>query len=151
MKLTVFRKTYTNRSTIGELHIDGKFFCYTLEDYCRDHNRDGDLQDAGEKKVFGKTAIPSGTYNVILSFSNRFKRLMPEVLNVPGYAGIRIHNGNTPEHTEGCLLVGSSIDRDFVGNSKVTFSHLMAKLTVAAKNEKITIQYIDQPQENAAA
>lgn len=143
MRLTVYRKIYTSKSTIGELHLDGKFFCYTLEDHCRDKNRDGDLLDEGETKVFGKTAIPAGTYPVILSFSNRFKKLMPEVLNVPGYAGIRIHNGNTPEHTEGCLLVGSSIDTDFVGNSKITFAHLMAKLQVAAKNEKMVIEYID--------
>jgi hypothetical protein len=145
MEITVKRSLYTEKSTIGNMLINGKQFCYTLEDTCRDANRDGDLDDEGETKVFGKTAIPSGKYPVILSYSNRFKRILPEVLNVPGYAGIRIHNGNTSADTEGCLLIGSQKSRDFVGNSRVTLEAFMEILNKVKAPEKIQLHLQDAP------
>ena len=75
MKLEVIRDTFTDKSTIGKLSLGGRFFCYTLEDFDRDLNKDGDLLDLGEAKVHSKTAIPRGTYKVQLTMSNRFKRL----------------------------------------------------------------------------
>jgi hypothetical protein len=87
MELKVIRKIFTNKSTIGELHINGKFFCYTLEDKDR-------YVEQGGKKEFGITAIPRGTYSVVLSFSNRFQKYLPEILNVPQFVGIRMHTGN---------------------------------------------------------
>lgn len=116
MKIVVVRDTFTENSTIGKMLIDGAFFCYTLEDTIRD------------KKIDGETAIPYGTYKVIVNMSNRFKRLMPLLLNVPNFEGVRIHNGNTKEHTHGCILVGATKSKDFIGDSKVTFNKLMAKL-----------------------
>lgn len=94
MKLQVVRETFTPKSTIGKLYIGGRFFCYTLEDVDRDKNKDGDLNDAGEQKVYGETAIPKGTYKVTLTMSNRFKVVMPLLSNVAGFEGIRIHTGN---------------------------------------------------------
>jgi len=146
MELKLIRETYSKKSTIGVLRINGTFFCYTLEDVCRDLNRDGDLKDAGEEKVHGKTCIPAGRYQVIINMSNRFKKLMPLLLKVPGFEGIRIHNGNTPEHTEGCPLVGSTKAMDFVGNSKDTFEKLMLRLKMGVKpGEEIWIEIIDHP------
>ena len=116
MKIVVVRDTFTENSTIGKMLIDGAFFCYTLEDTIR------------ETKVAGETAIPYGTYKVIVNMSNRFKRLMPLLLNVPNFEGVRIHNGNTKEHTHGCILVGATKSKDFIGDSKVTFNKLMTKL-----------------------
>lgn len=142
MEIKVLRKIYTGTSTIGELSIDGKFFCYTLEDVCRDVNRNG-IKDAEEIKEHGKTAIWAGRYEVILNVSNRFKVLMPLLLNVPHFAGIRIHNGNTAEHTEGCILVGDSKSANFIGNSKVTFARLMVLLKNAAKKESIFITIVN--------
>lgn len=135
------------------MYINDSFFCATLEDVCRDLNRDGDLDDPGERKIHGQTAIPAGNYQLAITFSNRFQRLLPEVIRVKGFQGIRIHTGNTPEHTEGCLLVGIYDPNvpDFVGNSRVIFSKLMSKLSIAAKFEKITIEYIDLPAEETAA
>lgn len=116
MKVVVVRDTFTENSTIGKMLIDGAFFCYTLEDTIRD------------TKIAGETAIPYGTYKVIVNMSNRFKRLMPLLLNVPNFEGVRIHNGNTKEHTHGCILVGATKSKDFIGDSKVTFNKLMTKL-----------------------
>lgn len=102
MKLELKRVKYnTNpRNTIGHLYIDGKFFCYTLEDEIR---MDG-------VKVYGKTAIPTGIYKVVVDMSNRFKRLMPRILDVPMFKGIRIHGGNTEEDSHGCPLVAYNTD-----------------------------------------
>jgi len=133
MELKVIRKIFTNKSTIGELHINGKFFCYTLEDKDR-------YVEQGGVKEFGITAIPRGTYNVVLSFSNRFQKYLPEILNVPQFAGIRMHTGNKPEDTEGCILVGKIKMKDFIGESGKTFSAFMAELKKVEKKEKITIE-----------
>ena len=82
--------------TIGKLYVDGQYFCDTLEDAVRD------------VKIAGKTAIPAGTYKVITSFSNRFCKIMPEILGVPNFTGVRIHSGNTAADTAGCVLVGEN-------------------------------------------
>lgn len=140
INLKLIRKTFSSISTIGDLNING-FFCYTLEDFDRDLNKDGDLKDKGETKVHGKTAIPRGKYDVIINMSNRFKVMMPLLLNVPGFEGVRIHNGNTAEHTEGCILVGSSKANNFIGNSKTTFEKLM-KILQDPKVKKITIEIV---------
>lgn len=129
MNIQVIRETFTSKSTIGKMYIGGRFFCYTLEDVDRDKNKDGDLNDAGEQKVYGQTAIPRGKYNVIINMSNRFKVLMPLIQNVPGFEGIRIHNGNKSADTHGCILVGESKGIDFIGNSKMAFAKLMDILT----------------------
>lgn len=130
MKLELKRKIFTDDSTIGELSIDGVFVCYTLEDKVRD------------KKIYGITAINYGEYEVIISYSNRFKQFMPLLLKVPNFEGIRIHSGNKSADTEGCILVGSSKSLNFVGNSRVTYRSLFAKMKIAAKKEKIFINVI---------
>ena len=108
MKLKLIRDIFTDTETLGKLFIDDVFFCYTLEDRLR-HLKDSDsVEYIKNIKVQGKTAIPSGEYRVILSISNRFGRLMPEVLNVKGFAGIRIHGGNTSLDSEGCILVAEN-------------------------------------------
>jgi len=109
MKLLIKRLHRTENSTIGELFVDGKFECYTLEDKER------------EIKIKGETAIPKGTYNVTITQSNRFKRLLPLLANVPNFEGVRIHSGNSNHDTEGCILVGTTRAKDFIGNSRVAF------------------------------
>ena len=132
MEIQVKRKIFTNKSTIGELSINGKFFCYTLEDKDR-------YLETGTQKVYGETAIPRGTYNVVLSYSHRFKKYLPELQNVPQFAGIRMHTGNKPEDTEGCLLVGRIKAKDMVLDSCNEFKEFMAELKKVEKKEKINI------------
>lgn len=139
MQLTVQRTESSSTTTVGELFVDGVFECYTLEDTVRDLKKDG------SGKVYGKTAIPAGTYNVSLTQSARFKRVLPLVLNVPFFEGVRIHPGNTAADTDGCVLVGTTKvgqagkPCDFIGNSRVAFDRLFAKLT-AAKSITLTIK-----------
>ena len=85
--------------TPGRMYLNNGVFCHTCED------EDRRLED-GKEKVYGKTAIPRGRYRLVTSFSNRFQRVLPEVLDVPGFTGIRIHGGNTAEDSHGCVLVG---------------------------------------------
>ena len=108
MKITVKREFFSDTETLGTMFINDKFFCYTLEAYDRKLKQNQSSTEIAHKKIYGKTAIASGDYRVILSISNRFKRLMPEVLNVKGFSGIRIHGGNTHLNTDGCILVAKN-------------------------------------------
>lgn len=128
MKLLLQREPSTKNSTPGKLFIDGTFECYTLEDIVR----------ARGVKVYGQTAIPAGTYQVLLTQSPRFKRVLPLLLNVPGFEGIRIHPGNKAEDTDGCILVGDAPAPDWLGQSKVAFDRLFSKLRLTA--EPVTIE-----------
>jgi hypothetical protein len=119
MKIEIKRLHKTANSTIGELLIDGVWECYTLEDIERD------------VKIKAETAIAKGTYKVIINQSNRFKRLMPLLLNVPNFEGVRIHAGNTNHDTEGCILVGRTRSKDFIGQSRKAYDSLFAKMQKA--------------------
>lgn len=139
MELELIRDLKNDKYTLGKLSIDGVHFCYTVEDKVRDINNDGDLDDAGETKVYGETAIPSGKYKVVLSMSNRFKKMLPEVLNVKGFTGIRIHNGNGAIDSHGCIIVGTTREPNGVGLSRQCLTRLMAKLE-GQKDIDITIK-----------
>jgi len=128
MNITVERKLFTPNSTIGEMSLNGTFFCYTLEPRA----------DQSQGKPF---CIPAGRYTVTLAFSPRFEMTTPHVMNVPGFQEIEIHPGNYPRDTEGCCLVGATHDVDFIGNSRNTFTKLMAQL-----QGPITITYKDAEQ-----
>jgi hypothetical protein len=127
MLLTVHRIDFTEISTIGDFSINGEIFCYSLEDKYR----------ADGIKVYGKTAIPCGTYEVVIDWSGRFKRLMPHVLGVPGFEGIRIHKGNCAEDTEGCILLGRTKSLDWVGESKAVFDAFFSQLKVAVADHEL--------------
>jgi len=131
LELTLYRIFLGEDYTIGELHVDDEYFCDTLEDKVRILN---DYED----KVYAETAIPYGRYKVILSYSNRFKKELPELLNVEFFNGIRIHSGNHKDDTEGCILVGvcRDIADAYIYNSKNTFNKLYKILKKAIDNEK---------------
>jgi hypothetical protein len=128
MKLDLIRKEFTEISTIGDLLIDGIFYCYTLEDMYR------------EKKIKGVTAIPYGKYEVIINFSNRFQKPMPLLLNVKGFDGIRIHSLNTSDQTGGCIGVGFVKGINYIGQSRKAFNELMPILRKALKTGKVFIE-----------
>lgn len=132
MELKLNRIFLGSSATIGELLVNDKYLCDTLEDRVRPEG----------EKVYGKTAIPEGTYEVKLTHSPRFKKILPEILNVPNFSGIRIHTGNSSKDTEGCILVGTwdGEKEDWVGNSRIAFDELMTLLEEATNNkEKVTI------------
>lgn len=142
MNLRLLRTDFTEKTTIGELSIDGQFFCFILEDRERGLRASMTTSELVTLKVFGKTAIPTGRYEVILSFSERFQRHLPLLLHVPVFDGIRIHNGNFDRDTEGCLLVGATKQPDMVTASRITLTKLMPVLTNAAKKQKIFIDVV---------
>lgn len=133
MKLKVGRFKSKNGVTIGELWLNDKFFCYTLEDEIRPIM----------SKIYGSTAIAQGIYNLVLSFSNKFQKYMPEVLNVKNFKGIRIHSGNTIADTLGCLIVGTKTDGKSVSESKLAYDKLLFEIKEVEQKEKITIEYIN--------
>jgi len=125
MELVLKRTTYTTHSTIGELYLNDEFLCYTLEDVVR----------ADGVKIYGETAIPDGDYSVTISYSPKYKRMMPLVYNHPDlsvrgegnvrFDGIRIHSGNKKGDTLGCVLVGLDKRGDFIGRSRDAYRMLM--------------------------
>jgi hypothetical protein len=132
MRLDLVRKWPTEKSTVGELYIDGTFECYTLEDV--------DRLSRGQAKIPHKTAVPTGSYEVRLTHSPRFGRILPLLVDVPGFEGVRIHPGNTPEDTDGCILPGRLRGPDSVAESRSAFDALYEKLAEAeAAGRKVEI------------
>lgn len=120
--LTIKRIAKRPEYTVGRLYVEGEYLCDTLEDTVRDLGKDG------SGKVYGKTSIPEGLYRIILSRSPRFKRLLPEILGVPFFTGVRIHALNTAEESEGCIGVGENKEVGKVLNSRYWENKLMEKL-----------------------
>lgn len=137
MNIKVVRPAESNGlTTIGKMYIDNVFFANTLEDKIRNQNGNCSL------KVQNQTCIDFGTYTVVLSMSNHFGKVMPEILNVKCFAGIRIHGGNFPKDTEGCILIGAQTDEiskiwDCSGVVEVLIDKLQAAQNVG---EKVTIE-----------
>lgn len=149
MKMLLKRIARKSTYTIGRLYLDGQYFCDTLEDADRDLDWNMSLDEIKEKKVYSKTAIPTGMYKVNMNvISSRFKDRswakpwggkIPRLEDVPGYEGVLIHPGNDDSDTSGCILVGDNKEVGKVLNSVATFNKLMQVLT-KAKDITITIQ-----------
>lgn len=118
-------------TTLGRLYLDGVFQCVTLEDEFR------------AKKVKGETRIPAGTYKVLWTFSNRFKREMLLIDHVPNFDGIRIHSGNSERDTDGCILVGEEVVDTMIYKSRTALEKLENKVKDFAKQGKLTIEIVD--------
>ena len=138
MELLVERNLSDDECTLGKLSVNEDFECYTLEPVVREQMG----IPVKNWKIPGKTAIPAGSYDVIIDYSEHFGRNMPHVLNVPGFDGVRIHSGNTAADTEGCLLLGEGEGKDAILNSHAAFDRFFNKLQDAIANgEKVTITY----------
>jgi len=133
MELKLIRNIFTNESTIGDLFIDNLFFCYILEDRDRGLSDALSLEQILKVKVYGKTCIPYGRYEIDWTMSARFKVFMPILLNVKGYAGIRIHKGNTEIDSLGCLLCGTRKKSNMITESTLATKNLYAKIEAAKK------------------
>jgi len=140
MKIDLHRKWRKTGYSIGILSIDGNRICETLED--QDRGLKAELSPATIKqlKVKGETAIPVGTYQVVITYSPRFKKNLPLLLGVPGYEGVRIHSGNRAKDTEGCILCGRNTAPGTVTDSRIWTGVVIAQIEKAIKqNEKVTI------------
>lgn len=136
MQLVLNRVDANEKGTIGKLFVNGKFHCYTLEDVVRQI----DGSPVTEWKVAGETAIPRGVYPVIVNMSKRFGRLLPLLVGVPGFEGVRIHPGNTTKDTEGCILVGQTRNENTLQASRAAFATLFPIISSAfSESETITI------------
>ena len=135
MLIKHYRTTFGEEATLGYFEIDGVHECVTLEDRVRPEG----------EKVFGKTAIPSGKYRVIINLSPKFKKMMMRLHDVSGFTGILIHSGNTPEDTLGCILVGQHIDNDkHIHGGSVACPSLQAKVQAAIdRGEEVWIEIIE--------
>lgn len=153
MKLTLNRRFKAPEYTIGDLYIDGQWFCNTLEDTDRDLSQDMLLTYIQNKKIKSQTAIPTGTYKVDMDtvspkysnyskypYAKQFNAKMPRLLNVKGFEGILIHAGNTQKDTDGCILVGINKVKGQVINSQTTWKKLMSVLLKDKDNIELTIR-----------
>ena len=151
MKLEIERRWKKETYTIGRLYVDGVFFCNTLEDKCRGLKQTDSIFFIKQRKVYGETAIPSGTYTVAMNVTSpKYASIawywqlcqgkMPRLLNVPGFEGILVHPGNDPTQTLGCLLVGKNTKVGQLTESKATFKALYKEMKKAYDaGEEITI------------
>ena len=151
MELKIKRKAFEKDYTIGKLYIDGVAYCDTLEDCDRGLTQDMPLEEIKAKKVYGKTAIPTGTYEIDMntispkfqarSWAKPYGGKLPRLLNVPGYEGILIHPFNSAAESLGCIGVGNNSIKGMITDSSRTFMYLMSKYLLPAKvrGEKITI------------
>lgn len=139
LNLHLVRTAALEHATLGQLFIDGVHKWFTLEDRWRTQGI----------KIKGETCIPAGTYQVVITMSKRFKRMLPLLLNVPGFEGIRIHPGNTDVDTEGCILVGGSCQPDakpvpFIGHSAVACADVQTTIAKAlAEGRRVMIEVVD--------
>lgn len=136
--------------TIGNLYVNGKYFCDTLESVDRGLDRKMPLNELLKIKVYGKTAIPIGRYRITMNYrSPKFSKIdyyrefcggyMPRLLGVPGFEGVLIHRGNRENATEGCLLVGDNTSRGGLSNSKGQWERLMRDYLIPAKEKGTSI------------
>lgn len=133
MKITTVQFEAGTDYMISKLYLDGVYYCYIIEDVLR------------KEKIKGKTAIPRGVYDIGITMSNRFKKYLPLLLNVPNYKGIRIHTGNTSDNTEGCLIPGLRLGqlngKRAVLDSKKAFEYLFFSISNALdRGEDVTIE-----------
>lgn len=139
MIITVERKIFHNDCTLGNLYIDDKWYCHTLEDVVRNKIVD---KITNFIKIFGKTAIPYGKYEIIVNYSNKFKRLLPLLLNVPFFTGIRLHYGRSSLNSLGCILVSKKSDnskKQLLFDNKEAQNFITNLIAEKQKTEKIFI------------
>lgn len=152
MEITIIRKYLKYNYTIGDMLIDGVFFCNTLEDTDRNLYQDMDVEYIKSRKIIGNTAIPYGTYKINTNISSskysnyikypwakKIKGKVPRVMDVKGFDGILIHVGNTDRDTLGCILVGENKIKGKVINSTDTFNKFIRKLP---SDEEIILKII---------
>lgn len=148
MEIVVTRRWKGKNSTLSTIVVDGVAHHFCLEDTDRELTQDMTPADIAKVKVAGRTAIPAGRYQVVITYSNRFRKKLPLLLDVPGFAGIRIHSGNRHVDTEGCLLPGMTYWKDggdyVVGTSRTACERLQVGIVGAlGRGEEVWLRIIE--------
>lgn len=140
MLVTIDRAWKRDGYTISRLYVNGELMCNALEDTDRGLRQDMPLDEIKKRKVYGATAIPSGSYECVNTYSARFKKNLPLLKDVPGFDGIRIHSGNTAKDTEGCILPGRNTQKGMVTESRAWTQKLIGMMQKAwDRQEKVTV------------
>ena len=141
MTIRIDRKWKKAEYTISKVYINGRYFgCNALEDTDRGLLQTMQITELQRRKIKGKTAIPRGYYDVRITYSPKYKRMMPLVVDVPGYSGIRIHSGNSAKDTEGCILFGKNDMVGWISDSKYWTDKICRLIETALnKGEKVTL------------
>jgi hypothetical protein len=151
MKLLLDRKWKKETYTIGAVYIDGVRFSESIEDKDRGLSDKMTELEIKNKKVYGKTAIPTGTYEVKLTYSAKFASKawgkkyggkVPQIMNVKGFSGIRIHPLNTAEQSLGCPGFGRNLEKGKILQATEYYYKLMDNYILPAikREEKIIIE-----------
>lgn len=139
MELKLKRRIHTGKTTTGELWVNGKFECWTLEAPDRDLHQHFPIEEIRRRKLLMDTAVPSGRYELTLTYSDRWKMYMPVVMDVPGFAGVRMYADRVAASTDGCILLGCSTGQNEVFNCRLALRNLLAKLKGAERIEKLML------------
>lgn len=139
IKLKLKRIYKGSKYTIGKLFINDEYFCDTIEDIDRGLNSSMSLEDIRKNKVYAETAIPTGTYKIEMTYSSKFKRILPLLVDVKGFSGIRIHRGNTEKDSSGCIVIGENKVKGRVINS-TPYEVTLVKRLLKEDDIEITIQ-----------
>lgn len=157
MELKLVRKYCKDEYTIGQLFVEtpqgSVWISDTLEDKVRDYNKDGDLLDEGETKVYSQTAIPYGKYEVKMTISPKFKNrywaaiyggVVPLIDNVKHFTGIRFHPAKTAADLSGCVGIGRNTLKGQLTQSTDMYFNLMDNYLIPAmnRNESITLEIV---------
>lgn len=133
MRIELKRIARKDSYTIGKLYIDGKYQCDTVEDKDRGLKQGMHEGTLRKMKVYGKTAIPVGSYTVKWTYSNTFKKYLPELENVPVFIGIRMHSGNDANDSLGCIILGENKKVGMVINSRAICNRVLPLIEAACK------------------
>ena len=136
MEIRLHRKYRKKGYSIGILYVDGNRICETLEDTDRGLAVWRTLEENKARKIKGETAIPVGVYEVLWTYSPRFKKMLPLLKDVPAFEGIRIHSGNRAKDTEGCILCGRNTEVGTVTNSRYWTNKVNGMIEKAIKNKE---------------
>lgn len=141
MTIRIDRKWKKAEYTISRVYINGRYLgCNALEDTDRGLLQAMQIAEIQKRKIKGKTAIPRGYYDVKITWSEKYQRNMPLVVDVPGFSGIRLHSGNSAKDTEGCILFGKNDKVGWISDSRYWTDKIYRLIdTALAKGEKITL------------
>lgn len=141
MVIRIDRQWKKAEYTISRVFINGNYYgCNALEDTDRGLLQTMQLSELQRKKIKGKTAIPRGYYDVRITYSQKYKKMMPLVVDVPAFSGIRLHSGNSAKDTEGCILFGKNDKVGWISDSRYWTNKIYNEIERALqRKEKVTL------------